>query len=109
MSDLFSVALQAALAMEGILFAAFGFLYAAYCQYSSLPTPAHPLRAPVANKLATACRLTCVVITINAVLAIYVLVRTVLFANVDGFILGLGFIVTIVAVVGIGWFLAAAM
>lgn len=108
-SDFFSVAFQSALTLAGILFAAFGFLYAAYCQYTSLPTPARPLRAPVVNTLMFACRLTCVVITLDALLAIYILMRTVFFSSLDNFVLSLGFSLIMAAIVAIGWFLTARM
>lgn len=109
MSEFLSGALQTSLTMEGILFAAFGFLYAAYCQYSSLTTPAHPLRAPVANKLAWACRFVCITVTINALLAISMIIGTVLFTGMAGFFLGLGFIATIVVIAYISWYLAVSM
>lgn len=109
MSGFFSSIFQAALAMEGILFAAFGFLFAAYCQYSSSQSRINHLRAPIANKLARACLFICWVITINALLAIYVLVRTILFTDIEGFLLGLVFTATIVAVAWISWWLALTM
>ena len=109
MSNFLSVAFQSSLTTEGILFAAFGFLYAAYCQYSSLPTPQHPQRAPVANTLMKVCRITAEIITLNAALAIYSLFRIAGFTGIENIIISIGFTVTMVVIVFISWKLALSM
>ena len=109
MSDVFPGALQTSLTMEGLLFAAFGFLYSTYCQYSTLTTPDHPERAPVANKLARACLFICVAVSLNALLAIAIIVGTLLLTGLTGLLLGSGFILTIVVIASINWYLAVSM
>lgn len=109
MSSFLSVAFQSSLATESILFAAFGFLYAAYCQYSSLPTPGEPKRAPVANTLAKVCRITVLIIALNAAIAIYSLFRMAAPTNVETMLISIGFTVTMVAIVIICGILAARM
>ncbi len=109
MSDFLSVAFQSSLTTEGILFAAFGFLYAAYCQYSALPTPEHPKRAPVANTLVKVCRITTGIIALNAALAIYSLFRITAFSGIENMIISIGFAVTMVVMVFISWILALSM
>ena len=109
MSDFLSVAFQSSLATEGILFAAFGFLYAAYCQYSSLPTPENPKRVPVANTLAKVCRITAKIIALNAALAIYTLFRITALTGLENILISIGFAVTMVTMVFISWTLASTM
>lgn len=109
MSEFFSGALQTSLTMEGLLFATFGFLYGAYCHYSSLATPAHPVRAPIVHKLARACFFICIAVTLDALLAISIIIGTFLLTGVLGLLLGSGFIVTIVLIASINWYLALAM
>jgi len=109
MADFFSGALQTSLTMEGLLFAAFGFLYSTYCQYSTLTTPDHPERAPVANKLARACLFVCVAVSLDALLAIYIIISTVLSRGPAGMLLGSGFILMIIVVASINWYLALSM
>ena len=109
MSDFFAGALQTSLTMEGLLFAAFGFLYSTYCQYSTLTTPEHPERAPVANKLARACLFVCLTVSLNALLAIYIIIDTLLSKGPAGIVLGVGFILTIVVIAFINWYLVLSM
>jgi hypothetical protein len=98
MSDFLTIAFQSSLTIEGILFAAFGFLYAAYIQYSALPTPNHPKRSPVANTLVKACRITTGIIALNAVLAIYSLFRVIAFSSIENMIISVGFAVTMIVI-----------
>jgi hypothetical protein len=109
MSDFLSVAFQSSLTTEGILFAAFGFLYAAYCQYSAIPTPEHPKRAPVANTLVKACRITTGIIALNAALAIYSLFRVTALTGIENMIISVGFTVTMIVIVFISVILVLSM
>jgi hypothetical protein len=109
LSGFFEGALQTSLTMEGLLFATFGFLYGAYYHYSSLPTPAHPLRPPIVQRLARACLFICIVVTLDACLALYIIIATILLTGAVGLLLGSGFILTIVVVVSISWYLVLSM
>ncbi len=116
--EFFSVAFQASLAAVAILFAAFGFLYAAYCQYSTLPPPptpppgqppgAYPPRAAIANKLARVCKIMVVLITINTAIAIYSLFRLGL-SGLDQILPSVGFGITMLTLVVISGALAYRM
>ena len=109
MSNFLSVAFQSSLATESILFAAFGFLYAAYIQYSTLPTPNSPKRNAAANMLARVCRITTVIIGINAVIAIYSLIKMSLPMNIEKMLISSGFAITMLVIVYICWKLAKTM
>ena len=110
-SDFFSAAFQTSLATEAILFAAFGFLFAAYCQYSTLPPPpppALPERPAIANKIARVCKILVGLIALNAVLALYSLIRMGL-SGPEQITLGIGFSVTMIALAIISEVLAYRM
>jgi len=114
MPEFFSNAFNAALTTESILFAAFGFLFAAYVQYTAVPPPPQskaipaPQRAPIANTLAMVCKGIVGLIALNALLAIYSLIRINL-SSIEQMLLGLGFGVTMIAIVVISWILARRM
>ncbi|HEY0755162.1 MAG TPA: hypothetical protein VGD98_14480 [Ktedonobacteraceae bacterium] len=107
--EIFPGALQTSLTMEGLLFAAFGFLYSAYCHYSTLATPENPLRAPIVHKLARACLFICIAVTLDGLLAVVIIIGTIFPGSVVGMLLGLGFVATIILVAVINWYLALSM
>jgi hypothetical protein len=114
----FSTAFQASLATEAIIFAAFGFLYAAYCQYSTVPPPpppppghppgAYPGRAAIANRIAFVCKTMVGLIALNAIIAIYSLVRLGP-AGFEQIVLSMGFGMTMITLVVVSAFLAYRM
>ncbi len=115
MPEFFSNTFNASLTTESILFAAFGFLFAAYVQYTAAPpppqsnlSPAYPHRAPIANTLARVCKGMVGLIALNALLAIYSLIRINL-SSIEQILLGIGFGVTMIAIAIISGILAWRM
>lgn len=109
MNEVFPGALQTSLTMEGLLFATFGFLYGAYCHYSTLATPEHPLRAPIVHRLARVCLFISIAVTLNGLIATVLIVSQLFSTGVAGVLLGSGFIATIALIASINWYLALSM
>lgn len=109
MNEIFSGALQTSLTMEGLLFATFGFLYGAYCHYSTLATPEHPLRAPIVHRLARVCLFISIAVTLDGLIATALIISTIFSAGAPGILLGSGFIATIALIASINWYLVLSM
>jgi hypothetical protein len=118
MTDFFINSFNGSLITESILFAAFGFLLAAYILYTTQPPPpptpigqppaAYPARAAIANVLVRTCKVTAGLITLNAVIAIYSLYRTNP-TTLEQILLSIGFCITLIAMAVISILLARAM
>lgn len=109
MNEIFPGALQTSLTMEGLLFATFGFLYGAYCHYSTLATPEHPLRAPIVYRLARVCLFISIAVTLDGFIAAVLIISQLFPVGMAGILLGVGFIATIALISFINWYLALSM
>lgn len=67
MVDFPTIAFQASLGVEAILFGVFGFFYSAYAVYYSI---AKPIPAEVVNNITFVCRVIVFLIAFNALLSI---------------------------------------
>jgi hypothetical protein len=97
MTDFPTIAFQASLGIGAILFGVFGFFYAAYAVYYSI---AKPVPAEVVNSITFVCRVIVFLILFNALLSVVSLYFMHL-SGVENILLGVGFVVLMLAVVGI--------
>jgi hypothetical protein len=100
-TDFLSIAFQASLGTEAILFGVFGVLYSVFGTHISLITPVNRLPSPIVHKLRQVCQFIAGLIVVNAIITIDSLLSLNAFGlGVGSIVIAFLFIVTILGIAG---------
>jgi hypothetical protein len=104
--DFPALVLASMLNVGAILFGVFGFLYSVYALYSSLATPANPIRAPICNTVRNLCRMMSALFVVTGLVSLLALALMWPFGGWLNGILAAGLALPILAIMALSVWMA---